>query len=140
MENEYENIMSLVEEVKDILEHSELSEKAFPAGWKGPKSFKKSKNRQNPFSGLKAGKRVIGPGPKGRTLRKAIKWACSCRGTAKGGSMSVCHCLGRDGQTKTVRIGKAYKNTYNAKYRAWRKRPKQRKRFAGGAGSPFRKR
>ena len=142
MENEYENIMSLVEEVRDILESSEeLQEKAkHPKGWKGPKSFSKKMQAQNPFKGLKKGKKTIGtgPGPRKRKLTRRAYWACNCKGTKKtGGAMSVCHCLGKEGEHKTVTIKGAYKNAYNKRYRKWRK---TQKKFKGGKASPFKPR
>jgi len=137
METEYENIMALVEEVRGILEHSEISEKK-GGQWK-QKAFSRKRKPQNPFSGLKKGGKKLGPGPRGRKLQKKVAWSCSCKGTKKtAGAMSVCHCMGKDGQRKRVVIKGAFKDKYNKQYRKWRK--KNAKRYSGGAGSPFKKR
>ena len=118
-EHDLEKISALVEEVREILEFG------FPK-----KASGKSKNAKNPFRWLKKGKK-LGPGPRKRVHRPAKYWACKCR-------QYSCKCTGRKGEKKVVNIDKGYKGTYNKQYRAWRKKPAQRKRFKYGAkGSPF---
>jgi hypothetical protein len=58
-------------------------------------------------------KAVLGPGPRGRTFRERLMWACRC-------ANYTCTCRGKGGRTKTVRIDPAYKAAYNAQYKAWR--------------------
>lgn len=125
MEN-YESIMGLVEEVRDILSLHEAKKKkaahpadADPEGHKKVVmgKFKKA-TPHNPFKRLKKGK-ALGAGPRGSTTvpgKKRGRYRCRCHSYK---------CLCRDSETKkikTVKIEKGWKNTYNIAYRKWRKK------------------
>lgn len=128
MEQDYEKLMGLVEEVQSILaQGSSLQELKFPGKPKG-----KSKNVHNPFRGLKAGKKIIGKsGAKGfghRTVARKGKWACKC-------ANYWCGCRSADGTKKTVRIDRAYKKKYNDAYRKWRSSPAGQRTFKSKASA-----
>lgn len=130
----YQKIMSLVEEVKDILDLTEAPDSATK------KAFHKAVGKpklHNPFRFVKKGK-AIGYGPglvRGpRKVKKKAEWKCHCNSAYK------CLCKGGpDGNTwKHVNIDKGYKMRYNKKYRQWRsKHPNQ---YAPGKGSVFKAR
>jgi len=130
MEQDYETLMGLVEEVQHILEAGKGATR-FP-----PKPKGKSRNRHNPFRGLKPGKHVIGKsGAQGfghRKVKRTGGWRCKCANYTCG-----CTGIGADGQAikKTVNIKKGYKKRYNKAYRAWRS-GKGKAHFKGGK-SPF---
>jgi preprotein translocase subunit Sss1 len=126
----YQKIMSLVEEVKDILTEKDAETKAVKKAAKKP-------SKHNPFKFVKKGKAIgFGPGlVRGpRKVKKKAQWRCKCT------SKYNCLCIGgADGKTKKrVAIDKGYKMRYNKAYRKWRaKHPNQ---YAPGKGSVFRAR
>lgn len=163
MEN-YQRIMSLVEDVRDILDLHEAKKKV---GAKEMAALKKKmgkpslaqadekakdkiiakkhggKTKHNPFKNLKKGKN-LGPtsskvakikGPSTTTPgSRKGKWRCRCHGYK-------CLCTGKSKTgaaiNKTVRISKSYKKGYNARYKAWRE--KNAKHFAAGGKRGFKK-
>lgn len=65
---------------------------------------------RNPFKH----KDRLGLGPRGKRNAKSGKWKCSCR------TPYMCKCKSGS-RNKTIRIGRAYKKSYNHEYKAWRK-------------------
>lgn len=136
---DYENLMSLVEEVRGLVAYDELEERKSEAaaqlsGYlegqleepieeadKVSGKFKKG-TMHNPFRHLKKGK-ALGPGPKGRVHKPTRYWTCRCAGYR-------CMCRGSEGERKRVNIGRGYKKTYNTLYRRWR--AKHASRFKPG--------
>lgn len=101
-----EMIGQLVEELREALDGAELTE---------------MKSDHWPYKV----KKRLGPGPRGGKNKRADDWECTC-GSYK------CTCKGispeTKGQKKTVLIGKEYKKTYNAEYKAWAKKHKKKKK------------
>lgn len=123
---DYKAILGLVEEVRDLLHLNEAGDKAI----KG--KFKQG-TMHNPFKYLKKNKR-LGPAVRGSDRVPGAKkgyWKCRCMSY-------TCHCKGSEGEKKTVRIDRGYKNTYNIAYRKWRKT--HASKYAPGKGSKFIKR
>lgn len=118
----YSEIMSLVEEVRDILGGEEVLDEA------------KGASKHNPFRWVKKGK-SIGVGPRKRTMKKRGYWKCKC-------SSYSCNCRAVEGPDKgtkkKVRIDRAYKTKYNKQYAKFRK--KHASRYAPGKASVFKKR
>lgn len=97
---------SLLEEFSDLLRPST-----------GPIEEKKSAHA--PFKN----KKVLGPGPRGRSMKQAKQWSCTCPSKYK------CKCTGlkgkNKGKVKKVNIDKAAKAKYNPIYRKWRSKKKK---------------
>lgn len=124
----YDRVMGLVEDVRDILDLHEQDK----ASKKIKGKFKKA-TKHNPFKYLKKGK-ALGPGPRGSTEVPGTKtgyWRCRCHSYK-------CLCRGTEGERKRVDIEKGYKATYNKAYRKWRKRHKNK--YQPGKGSKWKKR
>lgn len=122
MEN-YDSVRSLVEEVRGILD---LDENKKLMG-----KFKKG-TKHNPFKRVKKGK-GLGPGPRGSTKvpgKKRNYWKCRCQSYK-------CLCRGSEGEKKTVKIDRSYKDTYNVAYRKYRK--KRAKEYQPGGKRGFKK-
>jgi len=124
----FEELMSLVEDVRNILD---LDERVSQRTRRKIAAKHKQSTRHTPFMHRKK----IGPtsksvalvrGPKTNTQSK--NWKCRCHNYD-------CFCIGKNEEGKQirkhVRIKRAYKHGYNTRYKAWRK--KHAKRFKRGA-------
>jgi hypothetical protein len=137
---DYENLMSLVEEVRGLVAYDELEECKGRAALRlydyfegRHEALNEKRKKHNPFRYLKG--KSLGPtnstvatkaGP--RKHAPTGVWTCKCE------TPYVCYCKGTrvDSETgeevkvrKKVTIDKKYKTTYNRLYRSWREKNKK---------------